>query len=185
MSRLWKTPNADENLSLSAVHNQSMHKMACRITDMDSHWKRLMKRQKRSREEFKNYEPNDDNDDRHPPSPIAHDEDTMRFGRVLEEASVEVDAARKFQTYVVKLLNRKSGTCGKMFCFPIIPYNKMSHEGMKMTYSTVMESLQFVKADDQSRYTALLNAKERKVHFRCNGLSSHNFSALPINLIGR
>ena len=86
----------------------------------------------------------------------------MRFGRVIEEASVEMDAVRKFQTDVVKLLNPKSGTYDKIFCLLITPYNEKSHKGMKITYSTMMELLQFVKADDQRRYTALPNAKKEK-----------------------
>ena len=49
---------------------------------------------KRSREEFDNNEPNDDDNDWPPPFLITYDENTMRFGRVLEEASVEVDAAK-------------------------------------------------------------------------------------------
>ena len=150
-SRMWKMPNADDAISVLAFHYQSMHKMAHRIVDMDKHWKRLMKRQKRRREEFDNYEPNDDDNDRTPPSLITYDENSMRFGRVLEEETAEVDTATKFQTDVVKILNPKSGTRDKIFCFPMTPYNETSHEGMKMTYSTMMESLQFVQADDQGQ----------------------------------
>ena len=89
---------------------------------------------------------------------------------------------KTIQTDVVKLLNPKLGTRNKIFLFPVSRYNETSHERMKMIYSTMVESLQFVKADDQGRYTALSNTRKRKVYFRCDGLSSRNFSALPINL---
>ena len=116
-------------------------------------------------EECESHTQNCDDDDTPPPSPLIYDENTMRFGKVLEEASVEVDAARKYQTDVVKLINAKSGTTDRIFCFPLTPYNKISHEGMKMTYSAIMEALQFVEADDNGRCIALPNAKNRKVHF--------------------
>ena len=178
-----KNPNADGATSLLAVHHPAMLKMARRIIDMNSQWTRILLRQKRSQEEFESYTPNDDNKDRPPPSPIVYEKNTMRFGRVLEETLAEVNVARKYQTDVVKLLNLKPGTTGKISCFPITPYNEISHKGMKMTYSAIMEALQFVEVDNNGRYIALPNAKRRKFHIRCNGLSSQSFPCLPINLI--
>ena len=180
---MWKNPNADGATSLSSVCHQALIKMSRRIIGMNSHWTRLRLIQRRRQEAFESYTPNGDDDDTPPPSPLIYNENTMRFGQVLEEASAEVDAARKYQTDVVKLINPKSGTTDKIFCFPITPYNETSHEGMKMTYSVILESLQFVEADDNGRYKSLPNAKHRKVHFRCDGLSSKNFAPLPINLI--
>ena len=45
----------------------------------------------------------------------------MRFGDVIELASLELDAATKFQTDVVKLLNKTLGIQGKYSVFPSLP----------------------------------------------------------------
>ena len=163
--RIWKNANADGATSLLVVYHQAMLKISRRIIDMHSHWTRLLLMHKRRKEEFDNYTPNGDDYDGPPPSPLIYDENTMRFGRVLEEALGEVNPATKYQSDVVKLINPKSGSTDKIFRFPITPYNKTSHEGMKMTYSAIMEALQFVEADDNGRCIALPNAKNRKVHF--------------------
>ena len=86
-SRMWRSPNADDAVSLLVIHYQSMHKMARRVIDMDTHWKRLMKRQKERREESDNYEPTDKHNDWIPPSLITYGGNIIGFGRVLEEAS--------------------------------------------------------------------------------------------------
>ena len=127
---MWKNPNADGAMSLSAVRHQAMLKMSRRIIDMNSHWTRLWLIQRRRQEECDSYTQNGDDDDRPPPSPLVYNKNTTRFGKVLEEASAEVDAARKYQTDVVKLIYPKSGTTDKIFCFPITPYNETSHESM-------------------------------------------------------
>ena len=94
-----------------------------------------------------------------PPPPITYDGNTMRSGEVIARVKSDVDAAKKSQTDMVKLLNPKPGTPDRMFCFPITPYNETSHEGMRMTHGKMMESLQFVKAGDNDRYASPKDAR--------------------------
>ena len=151
---------------------------------MNSHRTYLLTKQKRSRDVFEGL------DNIHaasttnsPPPPIIFSDNTKRFLDMVNNSSSLVDYAEKLQTDVMKLLSPKAGTVDKVFCFPINKHNETSQDGIKLCFGEMMESLQFVSADKDGKYTMMPNAKHHKVHFRVDALSSQNVSCLELNFI--
>ena len=85
--------------------------------------------------------------------------------KIVENASVEIDLACKFQMDVFKLLTPKAGTVDIIFCFPINKDNETSHGGMKECYGKMMQSFQMVSSDTDGRFTCLPDSNSAKFTF--------------------
>ena len=89
---------------------------------------------------------------------VAASDHETAFVSSMKNASGIVDRAFKFESDLVSHINPNAKKVDKMFAFLLSPHCETTHEGMKMVFADMGQSLRFIDVDGDGKVALHPNA---------------------------